>query len=80
MPNLEGLARPAIMMMLVTSQIVLAVMWAVGYDTAKDAFSALGTFTMAVIVYLFKARDEEKRTIPPPDTTSTTTSTTTTPP
>lgn len=64
MHNLEGLARPAIMLLLVISQISLAVFWALGYDSAKDAFAALGSFTMAVIVYLFKSRDEEKRTSP----------------
>lgn len=80
MSSLEGLARPVIMMILVVSQVALAIMWALGHEIAKDAFAALGSFTMAVVVYLFKSRDEEKRTTPPPDTTVVSTVTTNTPP
>ena len=61
MSNLEGLVRPAIMVILVVAQVGLAVAWTVGLPDAKDAFAALGTFTMMVVVFLFKARDAEKQ-------------------
>ena len=61
MSKLEGLARPFIMIVLVLAQIGLAAAWVLGYGGAEQAFAGLGVFTMMVITYLFKSRDDEKR-------------------
>ena len=61
MSKFDGLARPAIMLFFVSAQIGLAVSWVLGWPNAEQAFAGLGVFTMMVVTYLFKARDDEKR-------------------
>lgn len=59
---LDSAVRPTITIGLVVAQIGLAVAWAYGVPHAEQAFAALGAFTMMVVTYWFKARDEVKRT------------------
>lgn len=61
MNKYEGLMRPAVMLILVSAQVGLAAAWVMGMPNAEQAFAGLGVFTMMVVTYLFKARDEEKR-------------------
>jgi hypothetical protein len=60
MDKLAGLVRPAVMLILVSAQVWLAVAWAAGLERAEPAFAGLGAFTMMVVTYLFRSRDAEK--------------------
>ena len=59
MEFIRAMVRPIVTVALVLSQIGLALAWAKGADGAEQAFAGLGAFTMMVITFWFKDREDK---------------------
>lgn len=56
----RGVVRPTVTWCLVAGQVGLALLWALGHESAEEAAAMLGPFTMMAATFYFKSRDEAR--------------------